>query len=241
MSEVLAVTLADGRNLIAKTGGPLMAEAAMLRAIAGTGCPAAKVVAVSDECLLMERLPEGTASPQGWAEAGEALARLHGHTGASYGWHADHAIGGAPQPNAPADDWVTFWAERRLLAWPDAVPPDIADRLEILAGRLPDLLPPTPPASLLHGDLWTGNLIFDGAFRGLIDPASYHGDSEVDLAALTTFGTPPQSFCDAYGPLRDGWEARRPIYRLWIALLHLRLFGESYRGMVERCLSAARV
>ena len=212
----------------------------MLQAIGATGCPAAQVIAVDDACLLLERLPEGRASDAGWAQAGRAIAALHATIGPHYGYGFDHAIGPAPQPAAPTDDWPTFWAKRRLMAWPDALPVDIARRLERLAARMAELLPRSPPPSLLHGDLWTGNLIFDGHFQGVIDPASYYGDAEVDLAALTTFGTPPPGFWQAYGPLRDGWADRRPIYRLWIALLHLRLFGAGYRAMAETCLDAAR-
>lgn len=239
VSAVRAVVLEDGRELVAKIGGPVRNEARMLDAIGRSGCPAAQVVAVDDNGLLMTMLPEGRPSDDGWAQAGRAIATLHATTGDRYGWPDDHAIGAAVQPGGEYQDWPRFWAEARLLAWPEALPGEVAKRLETLARRLPDLLPARPPPSLLHGDLWTGNLIFDGDFRGLIDPASYHGDAEVDLAALTTFGTPPDSFWEAYGPLRDGWAERRPVYRLWIALLHLRLFGDTYRGMVEGCLDRA--
>ncbi|SFG24139.1 Fructosamine-3-kinase [Palleronia marisminoris] len=239
VSSVRAVTLDDGRTLVAKVGGPVRNEARMLSAIAAAGCPAAQVIAVDEQYLVMTMLSEGRPSETGWAEAGRAIAKLHAASGAHYGWPEDHAIGAAIQPGGKDEDWPRFWAEARLLAWPEALTGDVAKRLETLAGRLPDLLPARPPASLLHGDLWTGNLIFDGGFQGLIDPASYYGDAEVDLAALTTFGTPPDSFWESYGPLRDGWEERRPVYRLWIALLHLRLFGASYRGMVEGCLDRA--
>ncbi|WP_268745523.1 fructosamine kinase family protein [Palleronia rufa] len=130
VSSVAAVRLADGRRIVAKSGGPVRAEADMLRAIAATGCPAARVVAVNDSCLLMERLAEGRASDTGWAQAGHAVAALHAATGPRYGWETDHAIGPALQPAAPMDDWPAFWAERRLLAG--------------LLGR-------TPPAGLARG------------------------------------------------------------------------------------------
>ena len=204
VSEVRAVDLADGRALVAKVGGPVASEARMLRSIRASGCPAPEVIGVAGDLLLMTRLPEGRSTPQGWAEAGEAVATLHAAHGSAYGWPEDHAIGPAPQPGGETDDWPTFWAEKRLLAWPEVLPRDVADRLHTLAKRLPDLIPAQPPKSLLHGDLWTGNLLFDGGFSGLIDPASYHGDSEVDLAALTTFGTPPPQFWEGYGPLREG-------------------------------------
>ncbi len=237
LSSVHAVTLADGRCLVAKRGGPLENEARMLRALAAAGCPAPEVVLAEPDLLVMTRLPEGRpGTERGYAEAGRAVARLHARRGESYGWEADHAFGAAPCPAAPAGDWPTFWAERRLLAWPEALPAPLARRLERLAADLGGRVPRHPPASLLHGDLWSGNLLFDGEFSGLIDPACYHGHAEVDLAMLTLFGRPRESFWEAYGPLEPGWEARRPLYRLWPALVHLRLFGSGYRGMVEGCL-----
>lgn len=72
----------------------------------------------------------------------------------------------------------------------------------------------------------------------LIDPASYYGHAEVDLAMLTLFGSPPRAFWEACGKLDNGWERRRYAYQLWPALVHRRLFGAGYRTLVERLLSA---
>jgi aminoglycoside phosphotransferase (APT) family kinase protein len=78
-------------------------------------------------------------------------------------------------------------------------------RVEALAARIGDLLPPAPPAALLHGDLWGGNiLVRGGQVAALIDPACYRGDAEVDLAMLCLFDQPPAAFWDAYGPLAEG-------------------------------------
>jgi fructosamine-3-kinase len=97
-------------------------------------------------------------------------------------------------------------------------------------------LPSAAPA-LLHGDLWSGNiLVRDGRLAALIDPACYHGDAEVDLAMLTLFDSPPDEFWEAYGPLEPGWRERRPIYQLFPALVHLRLFGAGYAGLADRLL-----
>ncbi len=237
VSSVRAITLADGRRLVAKRGGPVEAEAGMLRAIAAAGCPAPEIVLAEPGLLVMTRLPEGRPGTEsGYAEAGRAVARLHACRGAGFGWREDHAFGPVPCPAAPTTDWPGFWAERRLLAWPEALPAPLVRRLERLAGDLGGRLPKHPAPSLLHGDLWSGNLLFDGDFSGLIDPACYYGHAEVDLAMLTLFGRPRESFWEAYGPLDPGWEARRPLYQLWPALVHLRLFGGGYRGMVEGCL-----
>src|SRR5690606_6786281 len=101
-------------------------------------------------------------------------------------------------------------------------------------------LPRRPAPALLHGDLWSGNVLAEGGcVTGLIDPACYYGHCEVDLAMLRLFGRPRSVFFEAYGPLEPGHAERLAIYQLWPALVHLRLFGASYRPLVERLLDEA--
>ncbi len=235
LSQVVRVSLTDGREVVAKSGPLVAREGAMLDAIRAAGARAPAVLGVTGQVLLIEALEETPASPAAWADLGAGLARLHATTGDSYGWHQDYAFGPQPIPNSPLPDWPDFWAQRRLLA--TDTPPDLRGRLETLAARLPDLLPARPAPALLHGDLWAGNALFSGPHAWLIDPASYHGDAEVDLAMLTLFGDPPRAFWSAYGPLAPGWQARRAAYQLWPALVHLALFGAGYRPMVEGLLS----
>jgi fructosamine-3-kinase len=115
----------------------------------------------------------------------------------------------------------------------------LARRVEALATDLPNRLPARPTPALLHGDLWGGNMLVTGdRVCGLIDPACYHGHTEVDLAMLGLFDQPDAAFYEAYGLLEPGHDERTAIYRLWPALVHLRLFGVGYRPMVERLLQA---
>jgi fructosamine-3-kinase len=237
LSEVFAVTLADGTRVEAKRGARVATEAAMLRAMTRAGAPVPRVLAQDGALLLLDWLEETPASPDGWAALGHALLTLHHHTGHVYGWDQDYAFGAASILNTPQDDWPAFWARNRLLALLPA-DPDLARRIEALALRLPDLLPAAPPPALLHGDLWAGNVLFSGPRAWLIDPACYHGDPEVDLAMLHLFGRPGPDFAASYGPLPADWQERRPIYTLWPALVHLRLFGAGYRGMVAGLLDA---
>jgi fructosamine-3-kinase len=101
------------------------------------------------------------------------------------------------------------------------------------------MLPASPRPAHLHGDLWAGNiLVAAGRLAAFIDPACYHGDAEVDLAMLSLFGEPPTDFWEAYGDLPSGWEERRPLYQLFPALVHMRLFGGTYAPMTERLLTS---
>jgi fructosamine-3-kinase len=240
LSQIAHIVLEDGREAIVKSGPAPQTEAAMLRAIAASGAPAPAVLAVSGEVLVIEAMPAGGSLSGAWADLGRVAARLHSARGASYGWAEDYAFGAVAIPNGWADDWPLFWAERRLMPHCRHIAPAVARRVESLAADLSNRLPARPPAALLHGDLWGGNVLAAGnRVSALIDPACYYGHAEVDIAMLELFDAPPRAFYEAYGALEPGHEARLVIYRLWPALVHLRLFGDSYRPLVLRLLSEA--
>lgn len=241
LSSVHRAVLADGRTVVAKTGPMADVEARMLNALRAAGAPAPEVLHAEAGLIVLEHLNETQASSIGWQSLGAQLRDLHTRkAGETYGWPEDYAFGPAQIPNTRAEDWPLFWAERRLLAFGASIPADIRKRVEALCGRLPELLPHAPRPALLHGDLWQGNVLFSGDTAFLIDPACYYGDAEVDLAMLGLFGRPPQAFRQAYGPPAPGEAKRRIIYQLWPALVHLRLFGAGYRGLVSGLLDAAR-
>jgi fructosamine-3-kinase len=165
------------------------------------------------------------------------MQRLHSRHQDRYGWPVDYSIGSVALDNRQRKDWPGFWGEQRLAATARVLDRPWRERVEGLAKRMKDLLPHVPPASFLHGDLWSGNiLVSEGKLAALVDPACYHGHAEVDLAMLTLFGAPPAEFWEAYGPLDPEWEERRIVYQLFPALVHMRLFGSSYAGMVDRML-----
>lgn len=242
LSQLVRLVLADGREAIVKKGASSRAEAAMLEAIAATGAPAPKVLAVGDDALVLEIVPAGGSLHGAWRSLGTAVATLHSARGERYGWHEDYAFGPVEIENAWSDDWAKFWAERRLLVNCPHVPVSFAKRLEKLAGDIANRLPRNPVPSLLHGDLWSGNvLVDDNRVSALIDPACYYGPGEVDLAMLMLFDHPSAAFYASYRPLEPGHDERLVIYRLWPALVHLRLFGGGYQALVERLLTAAGV
>lgn len=238
LSEVFLVPRPDGA-VVAKSGPTLPAEAAMLRAIAAAGVSAPAVEGEHDGVLLLEYVPnDGLFSARAWGDIGLHVRRLHETRGDSYGWSTDYAIGTVALDNRESPDWPRFWAEQRLIATAALLDRPWRERVDRLAGRIGELLPPDPPPALLHGDLWAGNiLVRDGRFAALIDPACYHGDREVDLAMLALFSSPPEEFREGYGPLDPGWRERQPVYQLFPALAHVRLWGSSYFAMVERLLT----
>lgn len=236
LEQVTRIELRDGRRVVAKGGPAPKLEADMLDALRAAGVPAPRVLAVDDVLLVMEERPNRGTPAGAWSDLGHVLSRLHATVGERYGWDADYAYGPVALPNATTDDWSAFWGERRLLAHADRLPADLARRVAALVAHLPQRLPAHPQPSLLHGDLWGGNVLVDGdRVSALIDPACYFGHGEVDLAMLTLFDRPDARFFDAY-PAEVGWDERRPIYQLWPAIVHLLLFGGAYRGMVERLL-----
>ena len=203
-----------------------------------------RVLAVDSDYLLLEWIPS-----QGSFDAellGRHLARMHDSTRALFGLERDNFIGANPQTNQEEDNWVTFFAQHRLEAQAH-----IAVRegrwnsrrsrgLNHLIKRLGDILPSTPPSSLCHGDLWSGNVMSSTGGRPfLIDPAVYFGDRETDIAFSKLFGGFPARFYDAYReswPLEPGWKERFEIYNLYHLMNHLNLFGEGYGSAVDNIL-----
>jgi fructosamine-3-kinase len=206
-------------------------EAEGLTALAAAGAPVPQVVSVDEHQLVLISV-EG---PENWRELGAAVARTHRATSPTFGWHRDNVIGSLPQDNTPHSQWPAFYIERRLRPWMPALPTVLRRRLEDLcSGALPELLDHGVAPSLLHGDLWAGNVV-DGAW--LIDPAVSYGDRELDLAFAAVFGGIPADFFDGYQaawPLDPGWERRRPALQLYHLLVHVELFGRSYLHMVEQ-------
>jgi fructosamine-3-kinase len=240
VSEVLLVRRPSGALSVAKQSPAAAAEAAMLRGFAGAGLAAPTVEGEHDNVLLLDYVEnDALFSARAWADIGVSLRKLHDRGGDAFGWPVDYAIGTVRFDNREGGDWPRFWGEQRLIATAALLDRPWRARIDRLAGRLANLLPAAPRPALLHGDLWTGNiLVREGRVVALVDPACYHGDAEVDLAMLDLFSTPPDEFREAYGPLQPGWRERQPIYQLFPALAHVRLWGAGYHAMVDRLLAA---
>jgi fructosamine-3-kinase len=207
-----------------------------------------RVRAVARDWLALEWLEPARPSHDDWARFGSALARLHrgAVAPARYGSDRDNCIGPLLQKNTPTSDWAAFWVEQRLEPQLRSLTLDqtLATKFERLFGRMGDLLGGIEDdgPSLVHGDLWSGNVHFTTGGAAIIDPACYYGHREVDLAMAALFGGFPTTFFEAYSaewPLGAGHELRRPIYQLYYLLVHVRLFGASYLGQTRAAIDAA--
>jgi fructosamine-3-kinase len=179
---------------------------------------------------------------------GQQLAALHRHTARQFGFDRDNHIGDIPQHNAWCDDWIAFWRDQRLgfqleLAAKNGMQGTLQIHGERLMARLPGLFEGYQPLpSLLHGDLWRGNVGFmhDGT-PAIFDPACYYGDREADLAMSELFGGFPADFYAAYQaawPLDAGYAQRKQLYNLYHVLNHANLFGGGYARQAGEMMRA---
>jgi len=218
------------------------AEAASLSALGRTGVlRVPRVRASGARWLLLEWLEPGSPVQGTWEALGRGLAGVHAVRGPAFGWPADNWIGSLPQHNTQHAEWPPFWRDQRLAPqWRSAraagfFGPDDDRAFERLCSVLENALRPgdADGPSLLHGDLWSGNVhVLEDGRPALIDPACSWGHREVDLAMAGLFGGFGDAFFDAYcetWPLRAGYnEQRRLIYQLYYLLVHVNLFGARY-------------
>lgn len=210
------------------------------------GAPRVPQVFLEDaNFLLLEYLAPEPRHPRIWEIFGAELASLHLHTAPRFGFHADNYIGATPQPNPWTENGHNFFVEQRLLFQAQLarknglLGADGLRQVERLCQRLSDLVP-AQPASLLHGDLWSGNIhTGPGGLACLIDPAACYGWAEADLAMANLFGSLPAEFYASYEnirPLAPGYRARFDLYNLYHLLNHLNLFGYGYLAQVQAVL-----
>lgn len=194
--------------------------------------------------LLLE-YHQGLDKPNFWGELGQNLAQMHQEKQDFFGLDYDNYIGSLNQTNTPEKDGIKFFADKRLqvqasLAFYNGlIEQKILDDFRKLYEKIPNILPQEPPA-LLHGDLWSGNVIISNQGKPmLIDPAIYFGFREAEIAFTKLFGGFDNSFYESYQyhyPLLSEFEQRVPLYNLYPLLVHLNLFGVSYLPAIQRTL-----
>ena len=254
----LALKLADGRRLAVKarpgagSGQPsLELEAFMLGELARlSDLPVPRVHHAEPDLLVMDFIDTdgGVITPSVERHVGELIAALHATPRERFGYRRDTLIGPLPQPNPESETWVPFFRDHRLLVMArlahaeGSLPASMLGRIELLAERLGDYLVEPAFPSLLHGDLWTGNVLVRGnRIAGFVDPAISFGHPEIELAFATLFGTFGKSFFAAYEdlmPLEPGFhELRSSLYNLYPRLVHVRLFGAGYLAGIDATLA----
>lgn len=198
--------------------------------------------------LVAEYIDQGPPRPDLQEALGRGLAALHGATAQAFGFASDTYCGSTLQPNPWTVDWIEFYREHRLRhqlrLLTDAgklSDTDMASFERVLV-RLDQLLDATAPPSLIHGDLWSGNLLVTRTGDpALIDPAAYYAHREAEFGMTSLFGGFSERMYEAYEevwPMEPEWRERRPLYQLWHVANHATLFGGSYieetMGIVQR-------
>lgn len=228
----MSVAEAAGLNTLREAGGLRVPE--VNRALEG-----------KESILLLEWVGQGDLSKDYWEKAGSGLAAVHAIQGLEFGFYDDTFIGPIVQRNDHHKEWASFYAEQRLIPLArqcfdqGKFTQSNLHQLDRLCRQLNDHFPTENP-SLVHGDLWSGNLMCDDHGQPvLIDPAVYYGHREMDLGMTALFGRFPEPFYDAYHeqyPLEKGWRERMPLTQLWPLMVHLFLFGGGYRSSVKSIL-----
>lgn len=258
IADVSCLTLADGRKVVAKRPradqpDTTAVEAGMLGHLAShSALPVPEVLLQGKGILLISHIAHsGISDPQRAAEdVAHHVVKLHrkiSNENKCFGFETDTVIGPLPQQNKVSGSWVNFFRDHRLLAMAGSCMRTgkfdrrFMDRIETFAGKLGSLIPDTPEASLLHGDLWAGNMLIDGdKAAGFIDPAISYGHREMDLAFIRLMGGLDPHFFATYHaafPVEPGFDEERcDIYQLWPLLVHVRLFGGGYVWDVDTIL-----
>lgn len=250
------LTLADGRAAFAKLADSnadagragFAAEASGLAWLAAAGAVAVpEVLGSGSRALVLAWIPGEAASQPAAARFGRELAALHAAGAGAFGAPWAGLIAGLPLPNEAGQCWAGWYPGQRVLPYlrlaRQAGTLSAADAavVESAAQRAAAMAGPAEPPSRIHGDLWSGNVLWSGGRGWLIDPAAHGGHRETDLAMLALFGAPYlDQILAAYrevAPLAAGWRQRVPLHQLHPLLVHACLFGPAYR---EPVLSAAR-
>ena len=261
INKAYGLTLTNGKHIFMKANAKqnaafFTAEAAGLAAIEKTGAigtPEILCTGTDDgedvgySFLLLKFIKGGKQQKNYWQELARNLAKMHKadttiylEGNGKFGFFQDNFIGARPQCNTPCDSWISFFRDNRLAPQFKAADSYFETNDRKLVTKLLDhleefLVEPEKP-SLLHGDLWSGNVMCGPEGKAmLIDPATYVGHAEADLAMTELFGGFPPEFYEAYrevNPLQPGYENRRDLYNLYQLLNHLNLFGPTYLGPV---------
>jgi len=209
------------------------------------GAPVVQVLDVTDTTLTLQRVVTAPPSKAAAETFGRQLAATHDAGASAFGAGADGYAGQSyiadlPISTVPSPTWGAFFASQRLLPFAKLALPELGDAgvhtIEALAARLADgAFDDDAPPARLHGDLWSGNVLFTGRSATLIDPSAHGGHRVSDLAMLSLFGAPHlatvlDAYAEASGHLPDGWRRLIKLHQVYPLLVHTVLFGGAYAG-----------
>jgi fructosamine-3-kinase len=201
--------------------------------------------AANSSYIVLQWLDLGGSNSQSWREMGRQLAAMHREgTSESFGWERNNTIGSTPQINTWTDNWADFFAEYRLgyqLKLAKRRGGNFGDINQVIKAVRNKLADRQPQASLVHGDLWSGNAAITSDGKPVIlDPATYYGDCETDIAMTELFGGFPKAFYHGYNEawqLDSGYQQRKSLYNLYHVLNHFNLFGGGYGSQAQRIIN----
>ncbi len=249
-AQIYRLVMEGGRVFVAKVAERgLDTEAFMLKYLKEkTQLPVPGVFYSNEHVIIMEFIEAHyTQDAAAARHAAELLAALHKITSDSYGFERDTLVGALKQPNPQTKDWATFFAQHRVLHMAGEahkegkIDAKMMKQIDKLCGKLSGYIKPTGAPSLLHGDIWGGNVLFGrGKIAAFLDPAIYFGDKEAELAFIRLFNTFDSFFFTRYNeinPIEKGFfEERVDLYNIYPLLVHTRLFGASYARKVQKIL-----
>jgi len=194
--------------------------------------------------IVLQWLDLGRGNSQSWRAMGSQLADMHRQgTEKRFGWSRNNTIGSTPQINTWMDNWADFFAEQRIgyqLRLAQRNGGSFLDLNQIVDAVRNKLADRQPEASIVHGDLWSGNAaILGNGAPAIFDPAAYYGDRETDIAMSELFGGFPAAFYQGYNKaweLDSGYQQRKSIYNLYHVLNHFNLFGGGYGSQAKRII-----
>ena len=210
-----------------------------------------KVMNYDENFLIMEYFDHNNKKNKLNGEFFNQLINLHSQTSKKFGFYFDTQIGGMRQPNKFDLNWATFFGEKRLnvifetICKTKPLPKKINQKIEKLILVLKDIIPSNPVPSLLHGDLWEENILFnDERLIGLIDPGSFYGHNEMEIAYLRWFNHIDKEFIKKYSNfliIDKMYFSYEPIYQLYYSLLNVHLWDRSYIKDVENLLKKIKI
>ncbi len=249
-TDIFLADLDDGRRVIVKRAKlnsvPLDMEGWMLKTLAEKSTlPVPFVYCAEKSLLILDYIPDcGRSGHSIDEDAAMHIAALHAVKGGRFGLDRDTSIGPLRQPNDQVGDWLSFYRDFRLMYMArqgledGSLPSILVAGIEKLAARLDQWIGQDSTPRLIHGDLWSGNVLTaPDRVNAFIDPALYYADPEVELAFIDLFGTFGERFFRRYSEIagiRDGFAERKEIYALYPLLVHARIYGGAYIEKADR-------